>query len=474
MKKTSDYSHGWHMAPAGAHARIPPPLIERIDDGSNPAWRYQWRILLEAPGLDTIDIGGAWFSSNHPIKPLTGTANAALVGSLAPLMALGLPVVVEGGVSPALLRNLTLWQSAFAAWYPPLRVVPIEAPPAPEPAADAGDDQRGDTILFSLGVDSWFSALRHHDNDATLVFIDGFDLTLDQVAARADLRSAVQAAAAEINRPLVVLQSNLRDMLDRWLDWFASHGTFLGAASMLLEGSAARVFQPSSARTFEPDPWGSNPLTDPLFTTERLRTIYDAGELQRMEKLIWLLDQPVAMRNLRVCWSGTEGRRNCGRCSKCLRTMIAIHLFAGLQRAPLFPSSIDLEVLANTRWVYGFAQDTPRLLPAAAVLDAADDPVFKVLDQRLRDLRVESLLNGGTPGSLKKVHADQWGPLLKRLRDQIAGDFMAHAPKQVNRALAPAVPKVAGEALAAMWHKDRGWLQREAAKTDAVGMHGRQ
>ncbi|MGI8756518.1 MAG: hypothetical protein ACR2MB_11780, partial [Acidimicrobiales bacterium] len=51
---------------------------------------------------------------------------------------------------------------------------------------------------------------------------------------------------------------------------------------------------------------------------------------------------PLVHRHLRVCWRNVDGLTNCGRCEKCVRTMV---MFAGadqLQHCATFPDRAGL------------------------------------------------------------------------------------------------------------------------------------
>ena len=56
----------------------------------------------------------------------------------------------------------------------------------------------------------------------------------------------------------------------------------------------------------------------------RLGRIHDGAEARRCDKLRRLAESAPALKGLRVCWQ--DAGFNCGRCEKCLRTMIALHL----------------------------------------------------------------------------------------------------------------------------------------------------
>jgi len=81
--------------------------------------------------------------------------------------------------------------------------------------------------------------------------------------------------------------------------------------------------------------WGVHPLTDPLLSSEAFRIVHDGAAFTRMEKVETIADWPEALQDLRVCWAGTARDRNCGRCSKCVRTILAFRS-VGLPLPPCF------------------------------------------------------------------------------------------------------------------------------------------
>ena len=77
------------------------------------------------------------------------------------------------------------------------------------------------------------------------------------------------------------------------------------------------------------------PLTDPLLSSESFRIVHDGAGFTRMEKIETIAEWPEAFAGLRVCWAGRQRDRNCGRCSKCVRTILAIRA-VGLPLPPSF------------------------------------------------------------------------------------------------------------------------------------------
>jgi hypothetical protein len=52
---------------------------------------------------------------------------------------------------------------------------------------------------------------------------------------------------------------------------------------------------------------------------------------------------------LRICFANPDGAYNCGRCEKCLRTMISLRIAGALERCKTLPHYLNLEEVANMR-----------------------------------------------------------------------------------------------------------------------------
>lgn len=86
-----------------------------------------------------------------------------------------------------------------------------------------------------------------------------------------------------------------------------------------------RLYVPSSHTYDHLFPWGSHPLTDPMWSTESTQVIHHGSASSRTTKTKVILDHPLVANNLQVCWKNIH--KNCGECAKCIRTMAAVHLF---------------------------------------------------------------------------------------------------------------------------------------------------
>jgi len=69
-------------------------------------------------------------------------------------------------------------------------------------------------------------------------------------------------------------------------------------------------------------PRGSNPITDPLLSSDSFRVLHDGSGYSRIEKAAQFLPWTEGVRTLRVCWAGSQIEANCGVCEECLRTKL--------------------------------------------------------------------------------------------------------------------------------------------------------
>lgn len=200
--------------------------------------------------------------------------------------------------------------------------------------------------MFSGGVDSFYTALTNLNDIGRLIFVHGFDVRLNRARLRASISSVLAAAARDMNRPLLELETNIRALGDDYLAWRDYHGAAMAAVGLALSGEVSRV---DIAGTWDPKdaiPWGSHPKLDPLFGNRWL-TIRHEGHAARPDKIKRLVESDVAMRHLRVCFRNEDGAYNCGRCEKCLRTMIALYLYGALGRCATFPAELDIRRVRN-------------------------------------------------------------------------------------------------------------------------------
>jgi hypothetical protein len=262
-----------------------------------------------------------------------------LIASLLPAMTIGGRIEVAEPVSPKLLGAVPRIQDILLNWnrhrwlnQPRLRMVEVEASvrrPTARPALTGA--------FFTGGVDSFYTALKHLDQVDALVYVRGFDIDVTDDAANRTALSGIKSAAGLLGKPLVEIASNLRVFAGDFIDWGPYHGAALGSVCALLGASFGRIFVPASFTYARLPPWGSHPILDPLWSTDEVEIVHDGCESNRVEKLAAIAGQPAARSWLRVCLENRHGSYNCGRCEKCLRTMVLLRAMGKLDSFTAFP-----------------------------------------------------------------------------------------------------------------------------------------
>lgn len=248
-----------------------------------------------------------------------------------------LPLHVEGDVSPSLLANLEEFQRFWSRWYRG-RFTPVEIVAEREREQPPGEP--GAVTAFSGGVDSSFTAYRHATGRAGRqtqtvragVMAHGFDIPLEQPEQFRSAADKAESMLATLGLPLVRMATNIRHVEHAWEDVM---GAAIASCFLLLRPNARAGLIPSTFPYHLMARWGSHPIGDRLLSSESFRIVHDGAGFSRPAKIELIAMWPAALENLRVCWRGRERDRNCGRCGKCVRTILAFRA-VGLPLPPCF------------------------------------------------------------------------------------------------------------------------------------------
>jgi 7-cyano-7-deazaguanine synthase in queuosine biosynthesis len=305
-----------------------------------------------------------WFRGPEDVMAVHG-GDAFLITLLTTAMRRGLRVIVEAEVSPKLLGAIGRIQDVLCCWYPDCRRVAVEFERVGAPAAAMA----GVASFFSGGVDSLFTAYRHPGEIGALVFVHGFDIPLENLSLRERVSRALRDAARLMDKRLVEIETNSRQITNRHAEWtYYQFGPALASVAALLGGAARMVLVPASESYAHLEPCASHPLLDPLWSTESVEVVYDGGEATRNQKVELIARHPEILPMLRVCWENLDNAYNCGRCEKCLRTMIHLQAANALDRCPAFAAPLTAEAVAAMRipndLVFFHAQENLRQLEA--------------------------------------------------------------------------------------------------------------
>ena len=259
---------------------------------------------------------------NH-IEPQT-RADAFVAACLIPAMASGTDIELDDDapISRQLLINLDKLQDIFCQWTQyfktDLHKISIKGGVADE--LKEGLDK---TIsFFSGGIDGHYTLIKNSDSIDLLFFSKGIDIQLDNDHLFQEALSKNRKFVQQKKKPLLSVESNVRFLGHTigGLGWGLCFGG--GLSSIALAANVRKCFIASGVTYQTLYPEGSNFITDHLWSNEFTQVVHDGAEASRIEKLRVISQDPEVLKLLRVCWQ--DKKYNCGKCEKCIRTMIAL------------------------------------------------------------------------------------------------------------------------------------------------------
>lgn len=144
--------------------------------------------------------------------------------------------------------------------------------------------------------------------------------------------------------------------------WEHTHGAALVCIALLLSAELGAVIIPPSYAYGRLIPWGSRPDLDPRWSVPGCVAVEHSDAVPfRRERLRRIVEDPLVHQHLRVCWAHLGPGVNCGRCEKCVRTMIDLEHLGHRLDVTTFPTDRDL----------------PELIDAMAPLPASIVPMWR-------------------------------------------------------------------------------------------------
>jgi hypothetical protein len=271
-----------------------------------------------------IDGGPVWFEAN---LPLVLSSEAIVSAFLLICGHHGRALALDATLTTRFRDNLTPLQRVIREFWGYPEVV------LSEPLGDRQQMKgqlvpayRGAALMFSGGVDSFYSLLRGPLAPDALVLVEGFDIPLSQPNRTDVAWASLQAVANHFGLEAVKVATNLREHeLFRSVDWEVTHGGALAAVGHLLASQYSHVIISSSNPYLQPSkPWGSHFRLDTHWSSERMSLLHVGATHVRGDKLLEIADEPIVQEHLRVCWEGETTQLNCGRCEKCVRTQLVL------------------------------------------------------------------------------------------------------------------------------------------------------
>lgn len=326
-------------------------IQEKREDGQ---YKIQAEVELEARNARDIIFFSVPAEQAHWIRPephafMVGTAMAAMWNGETRME-------IERGVDPQLSARLSMAMRLMSHWHKsPLRPVKILAPTTVHPMPDTS---RSTTELFlSGGVDSlaalYWNTTQHSMGYPRRVgvafFVHGLDVGDPNKQDRPDVwELGIQKLSTlchELGVELVTIKVNLRNLAKSW--GFYAKWQFASLLSAIAHAASSRIHRciitSDNVLEYIEHPHGSHPWLNGYFGTDFLEiTTGDMEQFSRLERIRLLTKWPGALDSLRVCWDTGAipiGHLNCGRCAKCVRTMLEFPVCDQLTNTQAFPQN---------------------------------------------------------------------------------------------------------------------------------------
>lgn len=301
----------------------------------------------------------AEFADSLSCKP-----HAFLVACIMPALYFGEQrLSIEGEICPELKDGLVTAMNWMRYWWykPDKTLVNIEAKasngyPQPRTPERAG-------FLFSGGIDS-LATLRYNRLNYPLehpgsikdgLLVCGLEIREPKVFGY--VQDSLSILAKSTGVTMIPIYTNIRYLGPEdndvfWDDFWKK--VFMGAAFSAVAHVLARRLSLVSINSDHDipnlHPFSSHPLINHNYSSTDLRIRLEGIMLSRLEKTSLLADWDIALQHLRVC-NKTEiyqpDSLNCGKCEKCVRTMLSLMTLGVLEKAYAFPFQDVSEAMVN-------------------------------------------------------------------------------------------------------------------------------
>lgn len=367
---------------------------------------------------------------------LTLSPHPFLVGSILPALHNGEErVFVDQEICPELRNGLLTAMGWIRHWYGLARdPVRIETKPTARWPMARPEERAGS--FLSGGIDS-LATLRANRLDFPLdhplsikdcLIVHGFDIGAfeggdKETAAYERAVSVLREIAADAKVTLIPIYTNVRhleDGVEFWMHQF--HGAALSSVAHALSGRLSSVRIGSCYAIPDQRPWGTHPVLDPNYSSVDLQVRHDAVRLTRFEKAKLVADWDVALQNLRVCWTHPKDVLNCGKCDKCIWTMLELLAAGKLAQTRAFPVRDVSPELLETITIRSKFQESFYREMIDPLLAIGRDDLVHVIESKSIDFRKH----------LAWEEERDWKGALKRLDRRVLGGKVRETYKSLR------------------------------------------
>ena len=346
--------------------------VEKIGDRS----RATATVLWEDCGRPTQNI---YFETVEAFaESLSCNPHAFLVACVMPAFYFGEErVSIEGDVCPelkdGLMTNLSLMRFW---WYEPTRkLVKIEARARTGFSLPRTKERAG--LCFSGGIDALATLranrlnypLEHQGSLKDGLLVCGIEV--QDPKAFVYVLDSISVLAEDAGITLVPLYTNItslgpEDHKEFWGRFWIHE--FMGAAFSSIAHAFSKRLTDFSINSSDDipnlQPYGTHPLIDPNYSSSDLRIRHAGVALSRFEKTRLVAGWDIALKHLRVCNKTDiyqQGMLNCGKCEKCVETMLALLCLGVLEKTYAFPvrqinEDLLWSIVRYTRELYNYVE----------------------------------------------------------------------------------------------------------------------
>jgi hypothetical protein len=272
-----------------------------------------------------------WFESDD--VQLRATPEAFGSALLPAAYARGADLIIDAAVDRRWAENVQALQKIWCRWWGGREA---EVRFDGEKSCDT-PQAKGRALCFSGGVDSFYTLLRGPVKFDCLVFVHGYDIKLLDQKRVAAAEASVRDIASAVGAKAIIIRTNLREHpAFKSVGWGMAHGGALAAVGHLLHDTVELLVLSASHPYCYDHPWGSHWDTDPLWSSSSLEVMHYGADHWRSDKLREISGESLVREHLRVCWKNLSEQGNCGRCEKCIRTMLILAGEGALENYPVF------------------------------------------------------------------------------------------------------------------------------------------
>jgi len=280
---------------------------------------------------------------------LSCNPHSFLVGCIMPAMHHGEErIFIDAEISPEMRDGLLAAMGWIRHWWyeDNRRLVRIEVKTRSRRVTQRIPERAG--IFFSGGIDS-IGTLRanrlNFPSEHPWSIKDGllvYGLEINDQENFEKVVNSLADLAREAGIIFIPVYTNVRYLNDDWTFW--EHVFHDAVFSAIAHAFSQRLTVVSIASTYAiPDikPYGTHPLLDQCYSSSDLLIRHDGITLTRLDKTKLVADWDVALQKIRVCNKSDLYRTdmlNCGKCEKCVRTMLAFLALGVLEKSRAFPA----------------------------------------------------------------------------------------------------------------------------------------